>query len=286
MPKRPAPPDDEAQAARALVAARAPRRALHRARRARTAGRSDRSCPYAVLPEGDPVIWLSAIAEHTKNLAAEPRCCLLVNDSTRLDDVQAAPRVALLARAAVPAGPAAARAEEAYTARFPDSGAMASAHDFAFHVLKVEKVRWIAGFGSMGWLTRDDWSLPPDPLTPYAAEIAEHLNEDHADALLELASHFAGVNGRTARVTGVDAKRPHDRGHPERPRQAASRARAVPRALRHPRRRPHDRDCAPPRRPPSRKGVENPDSYPLRAAGVPPTATGACRSVGPTPRGS
>ena len=222
MSKRTPEPDDDAMSARALV--QSERHGVLSTAHAREGGWPFGSIvPYAVLPEGDPVIWLSAIAEHTKNLAAEPRCCLLVNDSTRLDDVQAAPRVALLARAAVLEGAGAAAAEEAYRARFPDSGAMGSAHDFAFHLLRVEKVRWIAGFGSMGWLARAEWTTTAaaDPLEPYAAAIAEHLNADHADALLELASHFARVDGRAARVTGADAGgltlevTPRGRGKPQ-----------------------------------------------------------------------
>jgi hypothetical protein len=31
-------------------------------------------------------------------------------------------------------------------------------HGFALHVLRVERVRWIAGFGEMGWLDRDAWT--------------------------------------------------------------------------------------------------------------------------------
>jgi heme iron utilization protein len=221
MPRREPEPAEEITAARALVGTE--RHGVLSTAHAREGGWPFGSIvPYAVLPEGDPVVWLSGIAEHTRNLAADPRSCLLVNDSTRLDDVQAAPRVALLARASVLAGPAAAVAEEAYLARFPDSGAMASAHDFAFHVLRVEKVRWIAGFGSMGWVTRAEWgAAAADPLEPYAAAIAEHLNEDHAGALLELAAHVARIDGSAARVTGVDAGgltlevAPRGRGKPQ-----------------------------------------------------------------------
>src|SRR5262245_2751000 len=118
MPKTP-PPADEARDALALVLRE--RHGVLSTAHAREGGWPFGSIvPYAVLPEGDPVVWLSAIAEHTRNLAAEPRCSLLVNDSTRLDDVQAAPRVALLARAEVLSGRAATAAADAYRARFPD----------------------------------------------------------------------------------------------------------------------------------------------------------------------
>ena len=57
------------------------------------------------------------------------------------------------------------------------------AHDFALYVLRVEHVRWIAGFGSMGWIERDEWSDAPaaDPLAPHAQSISKHMNRDHPD---------------------------------------------------------------------------------------------------------
>jgi putative heme iron utilization protein len=202
--KRPAPPDEEAQEARALVA-RERHGVLCTVHAAEGAWPFGSVVPYAVQAGGDPVIWISTIAEHTRNLSVEPRCCLFVSDSSRLDDVQAAPRVALLARAAVLAGSAAATAGNTYFERFPRSRDMESAHGFSFHVLHVERVRWIAGFGSMGWLDRAGWTrATADLLEPYAAAIAEHLNEDHAEALAEFAAHVAGAKIAAARVTGVD----------------------------------------------------------------------------------
>lgn len=112
--------------------------------------------PYAVLPTGDPVVLLSAIAEHTKNLLAEPRCCLFVHDTSAEGDVQALPRAALLCRAEALEGPAAAQAAQVYAERFPRARSMA-APDSLVLALRTQHVRWIAGFGSMGWLDRDAW---------------------------------------------------------------------------------------------------------------------------------
>ena len=202
MPRAAPPPIDEVNAARALVE-RERHGILCTAHAAEQGWPFGSIVPHAVLPGGDPVIWISDIAEHTRNLRAEPRACLFVHDTQRSDQVQAAPRVALLVRASVPLGPAHESAAAAYFGRFPDSRAMESAHGFSLHVLHVEKVRWIAGFGSMGWLTRDEWT-PPDPLAPHAAAICDHMNADHAGALLDLARH-AGTDGGSARLTAVDA---------------------------------------------------------------------------------
>ena len=164
--------------------------------------------PYALSEDGDPLLLLSGIAEHTRNLAADPRASLLVQDSRALDRPQAGARATLLGRATVPTGEEAKAAGAAYLARFPEAESYFSAHDFAVHVLRVERVRWIAGFGSMGWLARDAWSphVSADPLAPHARAILEHMNRDHADALVELAAWAQGVDGRAVRMTAIDSR--------------------------------------------------------------------------------
>ena len=157
--------------------------------------------PYALTADGDPVVMLSNIAEHTRNIDRDPRVTLLVRENTSGDAVQASSRVAIMATARKSGDPA---VEKAYFDRFPSARRMLSAHGFFLYVLEVARIRWIAGFGSMGWLERGDWAPAdaPDPLAAHAAGITEHMNRDHAAALLELVAH-AGAPGRAARMTGL-----------------------------------------------------------------------------------
>jgi hypothetical protein len=108
----------------------------------------------------------------------------------------------------VPGGQAAPDARNRYLARFPEAKGYFAAHDFHAHVLKVERVRWFEGFGSMGWIDRAPFvracGQRPDPLLRYAAGIIDHMNEDHADALLELVAHVHRRSAAEARMTSVD----------------------------------------------------------------------------------
>lgn len=113
--------------------------------------------PYALTDSGDFVVWLADIAEHTRNLQAEPRATLLVADPGYVGQGQAGPRNAVMVRAAAPTGARAEAAETAYFGRYPEAAALRHAHGFRAWVLVVERVRWIAGFGSMGWLSGDEW---------------------------------------------------------------------------------------------------------------------------------
>ena len=160
--------------------------------------------PYAVLPEGDAVVFLSDLAEHTKNLCRDGRVCLFVADPAAAARPQAGARVAILARAARPPREQVAAVEACYFARFPSAAAMREAHGFDVWQLEVDAVRWIAGFGAMGWLDRAAWSGRPDPLAEAAPGIVEHMNEDHAGAVVELVAFSAGVACARATVVGVD----------------------------------------------------------------------------------
>jgi hypothetical protein len=113
--------------------------------------------PFAFTGQRDPVFLFSSIAEHTRNLLADPRASLLVQDRQSLDEPLAGARATLMGTAEAPEGEARRAALDAYLARFPDAAEWATAHDFAPFVLRVERVRWIRGFGSMGWVERRDW---------------------------------------------------------------------------------------------------------------------------------
>ena len=89
------------------------------------------------------MILVSRLAEHTRNMEADPRVSLLAHDAA--SDPQAGARVTLLGNA-VPldaSNPAAAR----YRRLFPDSERVLALGDFSFFVLEPLAVRFIEGFG-------------------------------------------------------------------------------------------------------------------------------------------
>jgi putative heme iron utilization protein len=113
--------------------------------------------PYALTADLEPVFLFSSIAEHTKNLVAHPRASLLVQDSQGGNSPLAHARLTVLGTAIAPTGAAQKALLDAYLARFPEAVAYTTAHDFRPFVLRVERVRWIAGFGAMGWLDQAQW---------------------------------------------------------------------------------------------------------------------------------
>lgn len=108
--------------------------------------------PYAIDARGRPLLLLADIAEHARNLLADPRCSLLVQDSAALQDPQAGARITLVGRCEVVAEAAMAAAEEHYFGRFPQSRGYLRTHGFRLFALAVERARFIGGFGMIHWL--------------------------------------------------------------------------------------------------------------------------------------
>jgi putative heme iron utilization protein len=161
--------------------------------------------PFAVDERGRPLLLISALAMHTQNLDADPRASLLAAQTGSGQDPLALARVTLMGRAGrlpLPERPA---AREAYLARHPGAVHWVDFEDFAFWRLDLTDVYFVGGFGAMDWLTVAGYeSARPDPLADAAGSIMEHMNRDHADALILYARVLGGVEADAAEMVAVD----------------------------------------------------------------------------------
>lgn len=157
------------------------------------------------LHEGAPILLISGLAEHTKNLEASPRCSLLVHERGP-DNPLALSRATLVGEAAKVTDGDRGAVAASFLARHPDAAYYADFTDFSYWRIDVTGVRYIGGFGRMSWVERDPWgAATPDPLLDSAKRIVDHMNEDHADAL-RLYSEAFSRSGPVpeAVMTGVD----------------------------------------------------------------------------------
>ncbi|SDB87163.1 HugZ family pyridoxamine 5'-phosphate oxidase [Paraburkholderia lycopersici] len=154
------------------IPAHAPLHLLHQtsAGTLATHSREPRGFPYPTLlpfaPDDlhRPVILVSRLAEHTRNLLDDPRAGFLVAHAPDAD-VLNAPRATLLGRfEAVPAASQAAVARR-YLRYHPDAERYLALGDFTFWAMRIERLRYIGGFGAMGWMDAADL----DVLEPLAA---------------------------------------------------------------------------------------------------------------------
>ncbi|WP_259311965.1 HugZ family pyridoxamine 5'-phosphate oxidase [Capillimicrobium parvum] len=161
---------------------------------------------YGTLRDGSPVLCLSTLAEHGRNLPADPRASLVVSAPTTDGDPLESGRVTLAGRAHVPEGAELDDARAAHLAAVPGAAIYMDFGDFTIWVLRVERVRWVGGFGRMASTNAAEYAAAePDPVAAAAPYAVAHLNEDHADALLDMAHALAGYPDATSsRCTGAD----------------------------------------------------------------------------------
>lgn len=158
--------------------------------------------PFCLDYQGKVVILISELAQHTKNLKIDKRCSLLV--FAEGDDIQAAARLTIVADAMPVAQDEVEAVAQRYYRYFPQSKDFHNIHDFSFWVLQPVKYRYIGGFGKI------HWAEPQTVANPFSAELeadmVEHMNQDHADAL-PLYAKLANIiiaDNVTISMTGID----------------------------------------------------------------------------------
>lgn len=105
---------------------------------------------------GYPLLLLSTLAEHTKNLLTSPRASLLFADPASEDPLANA-RVTLLGEMKRVPDDELVFVRGTYLAAHPAATTYVGFKDFAFFQLEVSEVRMVAGFGRMGWIDVGDY---------------------------------------------------------------------------------------------------------------------------------
>lgn len=160
--------------------------------------------PFVCNQQAEPVILISTIAEHTKNILENPKVSLLVFSGA--EDLQANARLTLMGEAIH-----CDKQDEDLRARYlrylPQAASYFDMHDFHFYRIQVEQVRYIAGFGRMGWFEGNALNndLTDSMLASQEGGIVAHMNEDHKDSLLQYCQHVHGISADHAEMIGLDA---------------------------------------------------------------------------------
>jgi putative heme iron utilization protein len=161
---------------------------------------------YALDGQGRPLLCLSDIAEHTRNMKRDAKASLLVTEPPEAEsDRLALGRVTLVGEVTPVAEADVAASNELFRAAHPNAY-YSDFDDFHFYRMDIRTVRYVGGFGHMSWVTFDDYAAAtPDPLKPSAAGIIDHMNNDHADALVAYCKALAGEpNTTSAQMLTVD----------------------------------------------------------------------------------
>ena len=162
--------------------------------------------PFCLDRQGHPVILISRIAQHTKNVQANPKVSLIVTED-EVDDIQASARLTYLSNATRIEG-ADTDTSDRYYSYFPQAQDYHKTHDFDFYRLLWVRARFIGGFGAIHWLDADQFLRA----NPFSADeergMVRHMNDDHGDAMRHYCRN-ANVElaaGTIPAMAGIDAE--------------------------------------------------------------------------------
>jgi len=201
---QPSPDFNPSTAARSLL-----RRSRQGALATLMPGTGDPYCSLvnaATLPDAAPLLLISRLALHTKNILADPRVSLMLDERVSGDPLEGS-RIMVAGRAEKLSGDDATIARRRYLAAHPSAEAFADFTDFAFFRIAASGLHLVAGFGRIidlkpaQFLT--DMSDAADLLAAEEGAVA-HMNEDHREAMNLYATKLLAADSADWRCTGCD----------------------------------------------------------------------------------
>lgn len=153
--------------------------------------------------DGAPLLLLSQLAVHTKNIAADSRVSLMLDERKPGDPLQGA-RVTLVGAVEATQDPA---ARARYLTRQPEAAAFADFKDFSLYRMRIDGGHLVAGFGRIVDLAPEDMLTPVEDAAALRAserEVVEHMNEAHAETVQLYARRLLGAPEGPWRCVGCD----------------------------------------------------------------------------------
>lgn len=155
----------------------------------------------ATAIDGAPLLLLSNLALHTKNIQAAARVSLMLDERKEGEPLEGA---IMLMGTCAKSDPSVAAA---YLRRHPEAEMFANFADFAFYRMEIGRAHLVAGFGRIVDIKPKD--LLADVSDAQALIDAEpgliaHMNEDHADACRLYATKLLGAPDGDWRCVGID----------------------------------------------------------------------------------
>lgn len=164
--------------------------------------------PYASMVavatdhDGSPILLISDLADHTKNLKQNGQISLLLIGHNTDEDPMTGERLTLQGSIS---SSAEASLRQRFLARHPSAARYADFGDFGFYRVTIERAHLVAGFGRIHWIPGARLTIdPPKALIEAESEIVAHMNDDHADAVELYATKLLHRANGAWRVTGVD----------------------------------------------------------------------------------
>jgi heme iron utilization protein len=156
--------------------------------------------------DGAPILLISRLAVHTRNILADPRVSLMLDERAAGDPLEGA-RIMLAGRAEEAAADQIEGLRRRYLNAHPSADAFADFKDFAFFRINLSGAHLVAGFGRIVDLKPEQFLTDigdAGALLEAEQGAIEHMNADHREAMKLYATKLIGADGADWRCTGCD----------------------------------------------------------------------------------
>lgn len=157
--------------------------------------------PYLVDHNGSPIIFISTLAEHTKNIQQNGRVSLISHNQADAQ-IQTQGRVTLIGDAQLASDRE--QIEKRYMRYFPEAEAYVKMHDFSFYRINGIAIRYIAGFGGIHWVDMAQYAQQPYPLIEQEEDVIAHMNADHQETMRHYCRHYHQHETLNVTMLGID----------------------------------------------------------------------------------
>jgi hypothetical protein len=201
---QPTPDFDAAHLARSLL-----RRSRQGALATLMAGSGDPYCSLvnvASHADGSPILLISRLALHTRNILGDPRVSLMLDERAEGDPLEGS-RIMLAGRAEEAKASELELLRRRYLNAHPTAEAFVDFMDFSFFRIHPTAVHLVAGFGRIVDLSPQQFlSDISDAAALLDAEqgAIDHMNADHREATNLYATRLLGAEAADWRCTGCD----------------------------------------------------------------------------------
>ena len=173
------------------------------------AGSGDPYCSLvnvASYPDGAPVLLISRLALHTKNILGDARVSLMLDERAQGDPLEGS-RIMLAGRAEEASGDDLAILHRRYLNAHPSAEVFVNFKDFSFFRIRPAAAHLVAGFGRIVDLRPEQFLTDvrdAGALLEAEQGAIEHMNADHRDAMNLYATRLLGAEAADWRCTGCD----------------------------------------------------------------------------------
>jgi putative heme iron utilization protein len=172
-------------------------------------GTGDPYCSLVNLashPDGSPILLISRLAVHTRNILADPRVSLMLDERAPGDPLEGA-RIMLSGRAEQAEADALELLRRRYLSAHPSAEDFVSFRDFSFFRIRPSWTHLVAGFGRIVDLKPETFLTDlsgAEELLEAEPGAVEHMNADHRDTMNLYATSLLGAAEGDWRCTGCD----------------------------------------------------------------------------------